>query len=104
MFPSQLKELEEEWVKLPTSAPKQSRFLRSQQDLKAKFEQQQASRGDEVDGDDDDGEPAVQVDPYELLEPVEILSKIPKDFYDKIVSLGSKFPAVAFIYRQCSVF
>ncbi|XP_046889619.1 cytoskeleton-associated protein 5 isoform X2 [Hypomesus transpacificus] len=80
----QLKELEEEWVKLPTSAPKQSRFLRSQQDLKAKFEQQQASRGDEVDGDDDDGEPAVQVDPYELLEPVEILSKIPKDFYDKI--------------------
>lgn len=38
----QLKELEEEWVKLPTSPPKQSRFLRSQQDLKAKFEQQQA--------------------------------------------------------------
>ena len=26
------------------------------------------------------------VDPYELLEAVEILSKMPKDFYDKIVS------------------
>lgn len=25
------------------------------------------------------------VDPYELLEAVEVLSKIPKDFYDKIV-------------------
>lgn len=47
---SQLKELEEEWVKLPTAAPKQTRFLRSQQDLKAKFEQQQAA-GDEADGE-----------------------------------------------------
>uniref|UniRef100_A0A671N7M3 Cytoskeleton-associated protein 5-like n=1 Tax=Sinocyclocheilus anshuiensis TaxID=1608454 RepID=A0A671N7M3_9TELE len=80
----QLKELEEEWVKLPTAAPKQTRFLRSQQDLKAKFEQQQAEGGDEVDGDDDDEAEAAQVDPYELLEAVEILSKLPKDFYEKI--------------------
>nr|DBA17482.1 TPA: hypothetical protein GDO54_002918 [Pyxicephalus adspersus] len=80
--PVQLKELEEEWVKLPQSAPKQTRFLRSQQDLKAKFEQQQAA-GD--DGDEDGEEEAIpQVDAYELLEAVEILSKLPKDFYDKI--------------------
>ncbi|KAI1889583.1 hypothetical protein AGOR_G00164410 [Albula goreensis] len=79
----QLKELEEEWVKLPTTAPKQSRFLRSQQDLRAKFEQQQAAGGDEVDGDDEE-ESVPQVDPYELLEAVEILSKMPKDFYEKI--------------------
>lgn len=46
----QLKELEEEWVKLPSSPPKQSRFLRSQQDLKAKFEQQQAQGGEQSDG------------------------------------------------------
>uniref|UniRef100_A0A672RB14 Cytoskeleton-associated protein 5-like n=1 Tax=Sinocyclocheilus grahami TaxID=75366 RepID=A0A672RB14_SINGR len=80
----QLKELEEEWVKLPTAAPKQTRFLRSQQDLKTKFEQQQADGGDEADGDDDDEAEAAQVDPYELLEAVEILSKLPKDFYEKI--------------------
>uniref|UniRef100_A0A3P9Q5V7 Cytoskeleton associated protein 5 n=1 Tax=Poecilia reticulata TaxID=8081 RepID=A0A3P9Q5V7_POERE len=73
----QLKELEEEWVKLPPSPPKQTRFLRSQQDLKAKFEQQQAQGGEQS-----DGKPAV--DPYDLLEPVEILSKMPKDFYEKI--------------------
>ncbi|KAI4893382.1 hypothetical protein NFI96_022503 [Prochilodus magdalenae] len=79
----QLKELEEEWVKLPAGVPKQSRFLRSQQDLKAKFEQQQATGGDEADGDDDE-ETEVHVDPYELLEAAEILSKIPKDFYEKI--------------------
>uniref|UniRef100_A0A1A7WRM3 Cytoskeleton associated protein 5 n=1 Tax=Iconisemion striatum TaxID=60296 RepID=A0A1A7WRM3_9TELE len=78
----QLKELEEEWVKLPPSPPKQTRFLRSQQDLKAKFEQQQA-QGEPSDGEDEE-ETAAAVDPYELLEPVEILSKIPKDFYEKI--------------------
>ncbi|XP_054885354.1 cytoskeleton-associated protein 5 isoform X3 [Poeciliopsis prolifica] len=79
----QLKELEEEWVKLPLSPPKQTRFLRSQQDLKAKFEQQQAQGGDQSDGDEEE-EAAAAVDPYDLLEPVEILSKMPKDFYDKI--------------------
>lgn len=42
----QLKELEEEWVKLPTGAPKPARFLRSQQELEAKLEQQQSVGGD----------------------------------------------------------
>lgn len=49
LMSAQMKELEEEWVKLPSSPPKQTRFLRSQQDLKAKFEQQQA-QGDQSDG------------------------------------------------------
>lgn len=80
----QLKELEEEWVKLPPSAPKQTRFLRSQQEMKAKFEQQQAAGGDADGGGDDADEAIPQVDAYELLEAVEILSKLPKDFYDKI--------------------
>ncbi|XP_061853782.1 cytoskeleton-associated protein 5 isoform X2 [Colius striatus] len=79
----QLKELEEEWVKVSSVAPKQTRFLRSQQELKAKFEQQQAT-GDADGGDDDEEEAAPQVDAYELLEAVEILSKLPKDFYEKI--------------------
>ncbi|XP_076970705.1 cytoskeleton-associated protein 5 isoform X2 [Tamandua tetradactyla] len=79
----QLKELEEEWVKLPTGAPKPSRFLRSQQELEAKLEQQQSAGGD-ADGGGDDGDEVPQIDAYELLEAVEILSKLPKDFYDKI--------------------
>lgn len=50
MFVFQLKELEEEWAK--ASAPQQSRFLRSQQELRAKFEEQQQSGGDRAeDGD-----------------------------------------------------
>lgn len=105
----QLKELEDEWAK--ASAPRQSRFLRSQQDLRAKLEQQQ-DNGDEegdgtvvffikctppvesvfmemtrsfscVSGDVEEAVPAV--DAYELLEAVEILSKLPKDFFEKIV-------------------
>lgn len=117
----QLKELEEEWVKLPSTPPKQTRFLRSQQDLKAKFEQQQA-QGDQSDGrfnnavqtnvckhrrgeyrvmalncfsaylsGEDETETVAAVDPYELLEAVEILSKIPKDFFEKIVRLSKMF-------------
>lgn len=39
-----------------------------------------------VAGDDDGEEVVPQVDAYELLEAVEILSKLPKDFYEKIVS------------------
>lgn len=35
---------------------------------------------------EDEVETAAAVDPYELLEAVEILSKMPKDFYEKIVS------------------
>uniref|UniRef100_G1RVF8 Cytoskeleton-associated protein 5 n=1 Tax=Nomascus leucogenys TaxID=61853 RepID=G1RVF8_NOMLE len=79
----QLKELEEEWVKLPTSAPRPTRFLRSQQELEAKLEQQQSAGGD-AEGGGDDGDEVPQIDAYELLEAVEILSKLPKDFYDKI--------------------
>uniref|UniRef100_A0A8C2YTX6 Cytoskeleton-associated protein 5 n=1 Tax=Chinchilla lanigera TaxID=34839 RepID=A0A8C2YTX6_CHILA len=79
----QLKELEEEWVKLPMGAPKPTRFLRSQQELEAKLEQQQAAGGDAEAGGDD-GDEVPQIDAYELLEAVEILSKLPKDFYDKI--------------------
>ncbi|XP_073327582.1 cytoskeleton-associated protein 5 isoform X2 [Pagrus major] len=78
----QLKELEEEWVKLPSSPPKQTRFLRSQQDLKAKFEQHQA-QGEQSEGEDE-ADTVAAVDAYELLEAVEILSKMPKDFYEKI--------------------
>ncbi|XP_063045140.1 cytoskeleton-associated protein 5-like [Engraulis encrasicolus] len=81
-----LKELEEEWSKLPSAAPRQSRFLRSQQDLKAKHEQQQRLKeagGDEqVDGGDEEEE--APIDAYEHMEAVEILSKLPKDFYEKI--------------------
>lgn len=83
--PIQVQELEEEFEKLPSSKPTQSRFMRSQQDLKAKMQEQAAvaagAAGDEEDGEEEAGE---DLDPYELMTAVDILSKIPKDFYEKI--------------------
>lgn len=35
---------------------------------------------------EEDGDNHVEIDTYELLDPVDILSKLPKDFYDKIES------------------
>ncbi|XP_074659801.1 cytoskeleton-associated protein 5-like [Tubulanus polymorphus] len=82
--PVQLTELEAEFEKLPSEKPIQTRFLRSQQDLKEKLEAQAAAReaGDDVDGEEEQEEE--DIDPYELMTPVEILSKLPKDYYDKI--------------------
>ena len=50
--PVQLTELETEFASLPGGQPKQTRFLRSQQDLKAKME---AAADDDDAEDDDDG-------------------------------------------------
>lgn len=47
---TQITELESEFEKLPPSKPVQTRFLKSQQDLKAKLMEQQAMAGDQQDG------------------------------------------------------
>ena len=82
-------ELEAEFEKLPPGKPSQARFMRSQQDLKAKHEAAQAAAdagGDGEEGEDDDA-PAVEIDPLDLIEPVEILSKLPKNFFEQIVRI-----------------
>lgn len=86
----QLTELEAEFENLPPGKPVQTRFMRSQQDLKAKAEAAAAAAdgGAGGDADEDDGdEAAVEMDPLELVDPVEILSKLPKNFYEQIVSV-----------------
>uniref|UniRef100_H2Z395 TOG domain-containing protein n=1 Tax=Ciona savignyi TaxID=51511 RepID=H2Z395_CIOSA len=72
-----LKELEDGWERVASEgSPHQTRFMRSQQDLREKMEakqEAQAASGEEV-----------EVDPYDLTEPVEILSKLPKKFFEDI--------------------
>lgn len=80
--PVQLKELEEEFEKLPTKPPKQVRFLKSQQDLKAKAMAQE--EGDDEEDEDEADAAGPAVDPYELLEAVDIIAKLPKDFYENM--------------------
>lgn len=75
--------------------------MRSQQDLKAKAEiaAAAADAGGAGDNDDDDeSTPAVEIDPLDLIDPVEILSKLPKNFYEQIV-ISSSIIFLLFIYH-----
>lgn len=83
-------ELEEGFQNVKEEKAKQTRFLRSQQDLKEKME----TESNQAAGDDgaaqNSGETPMEVeeaiDPYDLMEPFDVLSKLPKDFQEKIVS------------------
>lgn len=86
LYLPQLKELEEEWAKLPGVPPVPPRRLRSNQAVAAVS----SAAGEEEDKDDDTAGAAAsyapaQVDPYDLADPVDMLAKMPKDFYEKIV-------------------
>ncbi|RIA95528.1 armadillo-type protein [Glomus cerebriforme] len=77
--PVQVKELNEAFEKLPQEKPKQERLLRSQiAEAEAAAE---AGKGEE-----DEAEEEKEIDAYDLAEPVDVLSKISKDFY---TGLGS---------------
>lgn len=94
--PSLLQELEEEFKNAVANGekPRQTRFLRSQQDLKAKMEADLEQKmmmgggggGGAVGGAGADAVEVEVMDPYDLMEPAEIMSKLPKDFKEKIVS------------------
>ena len=87
----QLKELEEEWAKLPGTPPAPTRYLRSQQAQSQAVAS--AGGGGGGGGGSGDGEEGgveaaaapVVIDPYDLADPEDFLGKLPKDFYEKIV-------------------
>jgi cytoskeleton-associated protein 5 len=87
--PILLAELEEEFKKVE-GKPKQTRFLRSQQELKAKHEAEIEEK--EMNGNDQNsdtnGEEGVDeaMDPYDLMEPFDLKAKIPSDFKEKLVN------------------
>ncbi|KKY23602.1 putative spindle pole body [Phaeomoniella chlamydospora] len=87
--PVQQQDLEKLFEKVKEEAPpKQERFTRAQQAAMAAAEESGkggASAVEEV-GEEDDGGAAEEVDVFDLAEPVDILSKIPKDFHDNIAS------------------
>ncbi|KAL2150417.1 hypothetical protein VTH82DRAFT_6980 [Thermothelomyces myriococcoides] len=83
--PTQQNDLEAQFEKVKAEgAPKQERLLRSQQ-----AEKERAPAGDGDGGDEDDGgevEEPVEVDAFDLAEPQDVLSKVPKDFFDNLGS------------------
>lgn len=59
-----------------------SRYLRSQQQKQAKLI---AESGGMDEGDEQyETDAAPEIDPYDLVDPVNILSKLPSDFYEKV--------------------
>ena len=84
--PTQQSDLEAQFEKVKAEgAPKQERLLRSQQAVK---EQAAAVGGGEDEEMDDGGdfEDPGEIDAFDLAEPQDVASKIPKDFYDNIAS------------------
>ena len=92
--PLQLKELEEEWGKLPAGKATPIRLLRSQQQAQAAAAPTGGGGGGEGGGEEegggDDAEEA-EIDPFDLADPVDMLSQMPKDFHEKIVSCLQEF-------------
>ncbi|GET04485.1 microtubule associated protein [Rhizophagus clarus] len=72
--PVQIKELNEAFEKLPQEKPTQERLLRSQ--VAAAEAAAEAGKGDEAEAEEEK-----EIDAYDLAEPVDILSKMSKDFY-----------------------
>ncbi|CAO3632931.1 unnamed protein product [Cunninghamella echinulata] len=86
--PVQIKELEEAFSKLPTDRPVPERLLRSEQQKAAEMATQELEMGDADDGDDDSNEQIDDghIDPFDLADPVDIMAKLPGNFYELIVS------------------
>ncbi len=83
-----MKELEEEWAKLPGDPAVPSRFLRSQQQVLQTQALTPSPSVGAVGGAETFASPVPvveAVDPYELIDPVDMLSSMPKDFFERVV-------------------
>uniref|UniRef100_A0A0A9YXT8 Cytoskeleton-associated protein 5 n=1 Tax=Lygus hesperus TaxID=30085 RepID=A0A0A9YXT8_LYGHE len=79
--PAQLNEMTAEFAKMEASRPKPTRFLRSQQAKQSQIVAEREEEADEGDGEDVGGE---AIDPFDLMDPVDILSQLPKGFYEQL--------------------
>ena len=82
-FPLQLTELQTEFDSLEgVGRARAERYLRSQGPPKEKAPKEDAEDGEEDEEEEDSQDSAL--DPYELLDPVDILAKLPKNFYEQV--------------------
>ncbi|XP_011346802.1 protein mini spindles isoform X1 [Ooceraea biroi] len=83
--PVHIAELEAEFNNLAAEKVVPMRHLRSQKPKnRGNTDSAAGSENGEDDNDDADGASIPDVDPYDMLAPVDILSKLPKDFYEKL--------------------
>lgn len=78
-------ELESEFEKVKNEKAEPSRYLKSQQIKKAAAASASSENNEDVEVDDNNQNDNVgDIDPMDLIDPVDILSKLPKDFFDKL--------------------
>lgn len=78
-------ELDAEFEKVKKEKAEPTRYLKSQQIKKAAAAIASTENDEEADADGDNANDNVaEVDPMDLIDPVDILSKLPKDFFDKL--------------------
>ncbi|XP_025159861.1 protein mini spindles isoform X2 [Harpegnathos saltator] len=85
--PVHITELEAEFNNLSDNKVIPTRYLRSQRPKTVSsgtVADAAVSDNGEEDNEDGDGSSVPDIDPYDLLSPVDILSKLPKDFYEKV--------------------
>ncbi|CAG9764905.1 unnamed protein product [Ceutorhynchus assimilis] len=82
--PVQMTELETEFAKIEGQKAVPTRYIRSQQEKQAKLAEAAVEDGNDEEEEADVDEPPQDIDPYDLVDPVDILSKLPKDFHEKI--------------------
>lgn len=83
--PVHIAELEAEFNNLANEKVVPMRYLRSQKPKNLGTNGDSAVGNDNVDDGNEDMDVSIpDIDPYDLLSPVDILSKLPKDFYEKI--------------------
>ena len=86
--PVQVQELNDLFSQV-SEKPKQTRFLRSQKPKElARADNDGADAGETVNNDEveAEAEKAVEIDPRDLAEPVDVLSKVPKNFEEMMAS------------------
>lgn len=80
-----LTELEGEFDKIKNEKAVPTRYLKSQQEKQSALKSAADGENDgDAGDDDDDNNQGEEIDPMDLIDPVDILSKLPKDFYDKL--------------------
>lgn len=83
--PVHITELEAEFNNLGDEKAIPTRYLRSQKPKNIGTSESVAgSENGDDNNEDGDGASIPDIDPYDLLAPVDILSKLPKDFYEKV--------------------
>lgn len=78
-----LTELEGEFDKIKNEKAEPTRYLKSQQEKQNALKSAAAGDDEECVDDNDDNQ-REEIDPMDLIDPVDILSKLPKDFYEKL--------------------